>query len=1407
MTVSAGRPGVIILTPWSGSMRIDVPDQSPIPANSGDLDFRFRVGASMLTEFARSHTPADVLRELVQNEYDAGGTELLIEFGSDAVIVRGSGKTIDHAGWKRLSVMLGHGLVPGAADRVEPKTNGIGSKNFGLRSLFLFGDRIHVMSGGWYTILDRSEGALAAPLAHPESRAQPGVTLVVPYRQVDDGALRAFDEQREAEALKTIAGELAPTLIKLAHPGRGKNLQAVVLRSARLGHELRWRQSARAGSSGPNLIRRTARLQEHGPSPGHSPEPITEMEYQHVLTPPVGLRGPNVPGYFRVPGGRIRLGVSVRTRRGRLDLRTSGIFYYPIGATRSRTGFAFSISAPFEMTEDRSQLVDPQNSEWNAWLLQQSASFAVRLLPERLFAEFGAQAFLAFDPQSADSSSVPVLSEEIDRLLRSEPCWPTQATTGRAKRPMCTTVGSLAIPVSSALATFAAGSVAPKDLLHSSLASQPDARAMATRLGGKAFTVNTLIRLRCAGTSSKGLATKVDTATEVSLYYPDFPDTLHNLPLQQRFAAALDACRNELNASHKKDLSTSPTTLTGAGTLGAPSELWLVHETFADLIPQDQTLHPGLVGSMVLARLCRPFKFSEWAIETARRIEEGTASEQERDALGRYIRDRPTLTGKAWAAIRRSPILQDERGEWVAPVDMVSRSASGASLLAPALHLPTRADEANVSLKQLRFRRTVRGGDLVTLARLVEQGSVSPAVMRQAATRLRRLFTPSVLGQLKTIKFLKTGSSALAAPCDTYIRSDQLVAVLGEDAPYAVGMSSAMLRQLGCRSEPRADDILAALAKLRETGGRVNRPDLVYRALVSALHGEKRPPGELRNVPVIWTGSRWEAAGDCLIGRDNRSRFLHAVTVLPEKLDDVWAFLGAHRRPTDEHWRRLFERIDERYRRQQPIPRRVAETLRRAYSNLDKPPAGLDPGTYCLLDDQGGLHSIKEAIAGSFLINDDPALASAALAAHAPLAFAENSDGVIRFLQAAGAKPLSGAAALAGIEYGPEIEPDQTGRTDSMLARLRDPNFASAVATLASAVSGPDQSRTTASLTARLAQITRITIVSGIQRRYRIGGHDVTVDADYDIGNDHIVLAQVGSAHELRRSVANAVAVLADPGPLGEQVLGDATYFLLRCRSAPEMQRELKRRKIPWQPSLQPDTEHKEDADDDDDGMASLADAISQHVIQEAISQPPPKASGRQQPPAPMPTRVPRPPLPDLGSVRPWEAAGTGSSAQRRQAASGGGVSSNWSPRSYQESEDDREVGRRGEEIVLGIERERVRRLGFSPDRVKWIADSAPGADHDIVSVDDDGADLWVEVKSTTGRQGKFSWPASEFRLAVRARRRYILYRVYEAHTTAPSWRCIRDPIGSFDAGNLRLDLNSLTGDVGPLRESPDSDT
>jgi hypothetical protein len=1370
------------------------------------LDFWFRVGMSVLIEFALSHTPADVLRELVQNEYDARGTELVIDFGQEALAVRGNGNTIDSAGWKRLSVMLGHGLVAGtAADHIKPKVNGIGSKNFGLRSLFLLGDRVHVMSGGRRTILDRIQGALAKPLPHPDSRGRPGVTLIVPYRQADDGPLQAFDRQREAEALKAIAAELTPTLIKLAHPGSGKNLRAVVLRSARLGSELRWRQAASSDKSAPDLISRTARLVQRGPEHDGTPEAIREIEYQHVATPPAGLHRPNVPGYFRVPAGRIRIGVSARIRRGRLNLGTPGIFYYPIGASRSRTGFGFSVSAPFEMNDNRDQLTDPQNSDWNAWLIQQAAAFAIALLPQRLFSAFGPDAFLAFDPRASVSSTVPALGEEISRLLRSESCWPTQATAGRAGRPVPAQARSLAIPAIPALGDITVSELAANRLLHADIAARPDTRALAMAVGGKAFTLGSLVRLRCAGVDASELATKLDEATEASYSFTDFPDALRDLRLQQRFGAALDACSRHLTDSHKKDLRTSPTTMTAAGTLASPKTLWIVGEALADVVSADRALHPGLADSKVLVSLCRRFNFSEWAIETAGHLVEEAATAEERDALGSYIREWPTLSQKAWAAIRRCPVLQDHRGAWTAPHEMVSRSASGASLLEPALHFPVRADETNESLTPLRFRTAVRGGDLVALARMVERGKVSPPVINRAVSRLQRLLTPAVLAQLAGIKFLDTGQDRLTAPTDAYIRSDRLVALLGEDAPYASGLSPLLLRRLGCRSEPRADDIIAALAKLRHGGQGVSRPDVVYRALVAALRLERRPSGELQDQPVVWTGNSWEAPGDCLVGAENRNAFLGTVTVLSDVLRDVWVFLGVHQRPTEAHWQHLLVQVGDRYGAQQPVPRNVAEAVRRAYRRLGKPPEDLSSGTYCLLDDQRRLHTLSEATAGRFLIDDDPALASAAVTARVPVSFASFADTsderAIQFLQAAGVRLLSSETTLAGTEYGPETPPEERLQLDSTLARLHDPNFASAVAALATAVSGPDQSRTAASLTARLTQVTRIRIVKGIQRRYRIARHEVTVAADYDVSGDQITVDQVTSAYELRRSLARAIAILADPGPLGEQVLGDAVYFLLQSRTAEQMQRELARRKIAWQPGLTAETENAEDADDEE--VAALADAISQKVVREALSARPGNPSAQQMP-APSPARSSRPPLPDLSLVNPRPAPGMGAPSQRRHTASAGSGPNAWSPRSDQESEDDSVVGRRGEEIVLCIERERVSKLGLPPDRVTWIADSLPAADHDIKSVDEEGNDLWIEVKSTTGRDGHFRWPVAEFRLAVRKRRHYVLYRVYEADTTAPSWSRIPDPIGSFDAGELRLDLDRLTGDVGPLAESPD---
>src|SRR5205809_412671 len=62
--------------------------------------FSSSFGSSFVEEFVNDHYPSDVLRELVQNEFDGGGSRLVLNFGEDALRVAGNGAGIDAAGWK-----------------------------------------------------------------------------------------------------------------------------------------------------------------------------------------------------------------------------------------------------------------------------------------------------------------------------------------------------------------------------------------------------------------------------------------------------------------------------------------------------------------------------------------------------------------------------------------------------------------------------------------------------------------------------------------------------------------------------------------------------------------------------------------------------------------------------------------------------------------------------------------------------------------------------------------------------------------------------------------------------------------------------------------------------------------------------------------------------------------------------------------------------------------------------------------------------------------------------------------------------------------------------------------------------------------------------------------------------------
>jgi hypothetical protein len=174
-------------------------------------------------------------------------------------------------------------------------------------------------------------------------------------------------------------------------------------------------------------------------------------------------------------------------------------------------------------------------------------------------------------------------------------------------------------------------------------------------------------------------------------------------------------------------------------------------------------------------------------------------------------------------------------------------------------------------------------------------------------------------------------------------------------------------------------------------------------------------------------------------------------------------------------------------------------------------------------------------------------------------------------------------------------------------------------------------------------------------------------------------------------------------------------------------------------------------------------------------------------------------PLPPISSVQLTKATVTGAWTAATTDVSSGSRGNSLRAQTANEVAFNEKLGRQGEELVYRLERERVKAAGYSEDRVIWTASADPNADHDIQSVDDDGGVIWIEVKSTAGRSGKFSWSIAEFIKATNERRRYVLYRVYEAASEHASYMPFRDPIALYLEEGLRLAFDTLSGELPPL--------
>jgi hypothetical protein len=86
---------------------------------------------------------------------------------------------------------------------------------------------------------------------------------------------------------------------------------------------------------------------------------------------------------------------------------------------------------------------------------------------------------------------------------------------------------------------------------------------------------------------------------------------------------------------------------------------------------------------------------------------------------------------------------------------------------------------------------------------------------------------------------------------------------------------------------------------------------------------------------------------------------------------------------------------------------------------------------------------------------------------------------------------------------------------------------------------------------------------------------------------------------------------------------------------------------------------------------------------------------------------------------------------------------------------------------------------------VRWVSRDDETADHDLVSLDDDGQPIHIEVKSTDAADPAepFLIASKEPRFAARHRSRCYIYRLTRVRDARPAITRYKDPIGLWQEG------------------------
>lgn len=1366
---------------------------------------RTRIGSSFIEQFVAGHDASDVLRELVQNEFDGGGETLTLVFGSRALEVSGTGRAIDRHGWERLSVIVGTGNVMGSrqAETVAPKENGIGSKNFGLRSLFRFGDEIHVRSGGQVALLDLQTQETGRE-RDPAWRGEKGVRVHVPYRQESTERLEGFTLEREEHAIGLMAARMPDTLVKLALSGKKRGLREVDIRSIRTGRTLRWKQDAkleRCRAAGINMVARRGRLVDGDAKP----VPFQEEEFSRSVEIPAEHAARRFAAYYRLPGGRLRISVSVPIARRRIDLGQHGHFYYPLKAPSSRTGSVVSVSAPFELNTDRSGIND---HVWNDWLIDQAVDLTVDLLKADWFGRYGADAFKAL---IGDGSGAPDrFAAKVAERLAKDACWPTLAKGD----DRFASASEIVLPIEQAFAGF----LGDKRYLDPALAADPALCDFVAACGAKRFTLSSLIRLRCAGKDESGLETKVGDAAD--FHFTDYGRTLAGIDMQKRLAAALPPHPRRLTKQHKADLGGTPSTLCASGELKPAAQLMIVDpDLWADCPePEANRLHSELAPFKAISSHCRTFDEDQWLIDAAGRAADAAPDDRERETLYRKLLTRDAPIGRlALTALRNNPTVKNQRGEWVAPADMVHLKKALARLLDPSIEAPSKEMlNAPGLTARLRIRTTLNGSDLVRCARgLADRPHMAERFEKLLADNLK-LLGPALVEELRAVACLKARSGRLVAPAGLHLDTAINRLCVGDDDRIVGGANELLHRKLKLKAAPDSDTLLAMIEVLRESRSAPSRPELLYPALVHAIGRERRAKSDIADLPVCWVRDGYYAPSEILVGPRTPAPLAEAVPLYrhADEVGRAYQELGAPGQTDDSHWARFFRHVATDWAPEAPVDARRRRVLLEAY-NVRGPsglPQGVDDAP-CLIDDRARLFTLSELRSGQLVEPDFKALEDALRAADSKVGVIERSERSRAFFGALGIRPLSAIAGAGEPVLGPPGRPllwYKPKHSERVLAMLHRPIFARALYEIAyrNRYGHPGfVPSDLPTIETRLGAIREIAFVQTMGRRYSVGGASVLVPAQVAVRADRIAVIAPKTKNSFQLLLAEALAEIAGAtGVATMRAIANAFLPLVLCGTQDELVDYLDRMGIPRAAGRGVDEDDVTQLDieeDDDDDVEELAlrqvfdnldtDGATDSEPVEPVEPAPPPPAG----PLPPPAAPAAPPfvLPDLNEVSMSVATTKGAEVEASgPPGRGGGSSGVWLPPTPEEVERAGLVGLRGEELVYQMELEKVRAMGHpEPERyVIWTSRDEPGADHDIRSIDDKGRPRWIEVKSTTGVDGRYDWPRKEFEKALRERDRYELWRVYRVGDRTPVAKCFRNPARLLGTNKIALELGML---------------